>query len=91
MSNKAKDIDYGNEDIDLQLYYFNITEETREKMIEGEEYELHWDDFTKEFQDKYYGLYHENGNYDVIPLIVCLDQHMIAGITPVFEWAHVED
>ena len=91
MSNKAKDIDYGNEEIDLQLYYEDIIEETREQMVEGEEYELHWDDFTEEFQDKYYGLYHENGNYDVIPLIVCLDQHMIAGITPVFEWAHVED
>ena len=93
MNNNVNDLDFGyeEEEIDLQLYYDDIIEDTREKMIEGEEYELHWDDFTEEFQDKYFNLYHENGNYDVIPLIVCLDQHMIAGITPVFEWAHVED
>ena len=70
----------------LLLTYSDIKEDTREKMILGEIYELYWDDFTEEFQKKYFDRYNENGNYDVIPLMVCLDQFMVDEITPVFEW-----
>lgn len=82
MSNRMKN--------EFELRYSDIRDETKEKMILGEFYELHWDDFTPEFQFRFLSFYGENGNYDVIPLIVCLDQFMIDDITPVFGWAKVD-
>ena len=75
----------------MKLMYSDIREETKEEMILGEIYELYWDDFTEEFQKEYFDKYNENGNYDVIPLMVCLDQFMVDGVEPVFEWVDEEE
>jgi hypothetical protein len=75
----------------MKLMYSDIREETKEEMILGEIYELYWDDFTEEFQKEYFDKYHENGNYDVIPLMVRLDQFMVDGVEPVFEWIDEEE
>ena len=78
------------EDIDFVLMYDDIKDETKEKIIAGEFYELYWDDFTEDFQTRFLDHYGDNGNYDVIPLMICLDQFMIDGSVPVFEWAKVD-
>ena len=80
-----------NEEIELVLMYEDIRKETRDKLKDYSIEALHWADFTDEFQKKYFDLYGENGNYDVIPLFVYIDQLMKEGIRPVFEWVKVED
>ena len=80
-----------NEEIELVLMYEDIRKETRDKLEDNSIEALYWVDFTDEFQKKYFDLYGENGNYDTIPLLVCIDQFMKEGIRPVFEWVKVED
>lgn len=79
------------EEIELVLMYEDIRKETRDKLEDNSIEALYWADFTDEFQKKYFDLYGENGNYDVIPLLVSIDQFMKDGITPVFEWVEVEE
>ena len=78
------------EDIDFVLMYDDIKEEVRKEIPLGEFHDLYWNDYTEDFQQRFFEHYGENGNYDVIPLTICLDQFMIAGDMPVFEWAKVD-